>query len=255
MPMSNTACGVPVRRGFAFGNAVPIHVPWFTTFGGGRMMKTDRFRRLLLVLLALMLAAVACDIPGATPAGEAATDTPTPFQPTDTPTAAVPLDTDTPTPLPPTLTPTQEPETATPTLSAWLFVYGTWSGCTDSPQPLVPYYATPCAGASGDFAALFLKPHCVIGEYCGNFVKGTFASEYILLKLTLLGIQGSTVWMHGDAGSGMYSSFSTDVTIEREGNAVRIVEKAAQQYIHVLPGGCDPVIKTETAGGCFEYLV
>jgi len=218
-------------------------------------MKTDRFRRLLLVLLALMLAAVACDIPGATPAGEAATDTPTPFQPTDTPTAAVPLDTDTPTPLPPTLTPTQEPETATPTLSAWLFVYGTWSGCVGSPTPLVPYYATACAAASGNFVTLYLKPHCVVGEYCGNYIKGRFESEFILLKLSLLGIQGSTVWMHGDAGSGMFSGASTDVTIEREGNAVRITETGANQYIHVLHKGCDAVIHNETGGGCFEYLV
>jgi hypothetical protein len=224
------------------------------------MIQADRRRRLVLILFTLLLAAIACDLPGGTPTGSAATKTPTLPPAVNTPTQTALLETATPTPsatltpLTPTFTPTLEPETATPTLSAWLFVYGTWSGCTDSPQPLVPYYATACAGASGDFATLYLQPHCVVGEYCGNFVKGTFASEYILLKLTLLGIQGSTVWMHGEAG-GVFSWMSTDVTIEREGNAVRIVEKAGQQYIHVLPNGCDPIIKTETAGGCFEHLV
>ena len=214
------------------------------------MNHTGRRVRPFPVLCLLFLAAVACGIPGTTPTEKAPTRTPTLLQPTDTPAeTALPV---TDTPVPPTKTPTVTPS---PALSAWLFVYGTWSGCVDDPTPLVPSTATSCSAPSGDFVTLFLKPHCVIGEYCGNYVKGTFQSEFILLKLTLLGIQGSTVWMHGDAGSGLFSWASTDVTIESVGNAVQIAEQAAQEYIFVMPKGCDPVIQADFGAGCFEYLV
>jgi hypothetical protein len=215
---------------------------------------------MLLVLMVVILAAIACG-PVGTPTGNPAVETPTHPQVTNTPTEPPITETETLppsltfTPVPPTATPSPEPETATPTLTAWLFVYGTWSGCVDAPTPLVPYTAYPCTAASGNFVTLYLKPHCVIGEYCGNYVKGRFESEYILLKLTLLGIQGSTVRMHGDAGSGMFSWATTDVAIERVGNTVQVAEQAASQYIHLLPGGCDPIIQGETTAGCFEYLL
>lgn len=223
------------------------------------MTRSDRCRRAVLVLLALILAAIACGPAGRTPTGSPAAETPTVRPPTDTSTATLPQDTATPTPPSPTLTPSPtmtlspEPETATPTLTAWLFVSGTWSGCVDNPTPLVPVLAHPCAGASGNFVTLYLKAHCVIGEYCGNYVLARFESEFILLKLTLLGIQGSVVWMHGEAHP-MYSYATTDLTIERAGANVRVEEKGGGQYIHVLPGGCDQVIKDETTVGCSENL-
>ncbi|MFN2299922.1 MAG: hypothetical protein ACK2UB_13835 [Anaerolineales bacterium] len=223
------------------------------------MSRPTRQKRFLIVLLASILAAIACG-PVGTPTGHPAVETPTLPQTTNTPTeppvtgTEIPLPSLTFTPVPPTATPSPEPETATPTLTAWLFVNGTWSGCVDAPTPLVPYTAYPCTVPSGNFVTLYLKAHCVIGEYCGNYVKGRFESEFILLKLTLLGIQGQTVWMHGEAGSGMFSWATTDVTIERVGNMVKIAEQAAQQYIHVLPKGCDPVIQSGCGAGCFEYL-
>jgi hypothetical protein len=222
------------------------------------MKQAGSHQKLLPVLFALFLAAIACG-PQVSPTLSVATETPTLPPGANTPTDTLPVETATFTPLPPTDTPTPVPPTETPTvtpiptLSPWLFVTGTRSGCVDDPQPNVPYLAHPCSGATGDFVTLYLKPHCVIGEYCGNYVKATFASEFILLKLTLLGIQGSEVWMHGEAG-GIFSWATTDVTIERLGNNVRIAEKGGQEYIFDLPPGCDPIIKTETGIGCYEHV-
>jgi hypothetical protein len=208
---------------------------------------------------------MACKFPGGTETLTAITATPTPLIGTATPTEAEPVDTATPTetelvytatssPLPPSPTATPLPPTATLDISGWFAVIGTWSGCVDDPEPGVPYYATPCTAPSGNFVTLWIKPTCAIGEYCGNYVKARFESEFILLKLTLIGIHGPTVWMHG-AASGMFASASTDVTIVREGgNKVRITEKAGDKYIHVLPRGCDSVIVENTGIGCYEYL-
>ncbi|MBN1438799.1 MAG: hypothetical protein JW929_05245 [Anaerolineales bacterium] len=222
-------------------------------------MKQAELRKQLLPFpFALFLAALACGPQASLTPGELARTT-TPHSAEETPIATSPAATATFTPLTPTVTATAVPPTETPTLtssptlSPWLFVYGTWSGCTDDPQPNVPYQAHPCDDAWGDFVTLYLKPHCVIGEHCGNFVKGTFASEFILLKLTLIGIQGSVVWMHGEA-PGMYSWATTDVTIERAGNDIRIEEQGGQEYIFNLPPGCDPIINSETSIGCYEHI-
>jgi hypothetical protein len=222
------------------------------------MKRADPSRRLFLFLSVLILVSIACG-PRVTPTRSISTKKPTLPEGDNRPTKTLPVKTAALTPLPPTdtqtsLPPTDTPTlTASPTLSAWLFVAGTWSGCVDAPTTLVPYLAYPCTSAVGNFVTLYLKPHCVIGEYCGNYVKGRFESEFILLKLTLIGIQGSVVWMHGEA-SGMFSDATTDVTIERAGANVRIEEKAASQYIHVLPPGCDSVIQTQTGIGCYEHV-
>jgi hypothetical protein len=223
------------------------------------MKHIDRRRRLLPASFVLVLAAFACGIPGVTPTRQAPEKKPTRLSGKNTPAETLPAKTATLPSLPPTGTraseaPTDAPTpTASPTLSAWLLVTGTWSGCVDGPQPLIPYLAHPCSSPAGAFATLFLKPHCLIGEYCGNYVKGVFESEFILLKLKLIGIQGTVVWMRGEADA-MFSWATTDVTIERAGANVRIEEKGAGQYIHVLPPGCDPVIKTETGIGCYEHV-
>jgi hypothetical protein len=223
-------------------------------------------RRLYLALIAFTLAAMACGLYGATETPSAPTTTPTPLAATATPTEAEPVDTSTPTetesvptstltPFPPSPTATSVPATATLDISGWFAVIGTWSGCVGSPDPGVPYYATPCTAPSGNFVTLWIKSNCAIGEYCGNYVKGRFESEYIRLRLTLIGIQGPVVWMHGVSSSPIYSSSDTDVSITREsGNKVRITEKAGQKYIHVLPRGCDSVIVENTGIGCFAYL-
>jgi hypothetical protein len=124
----------------------------------------------------------------------------------------------------------------------------------DDADPGVPYSALPCTAPTGNFATLWIKPHCVIGEYCGNYVRGRFESEFIRLKLTLLGIQGPLVRMHGESSSPIYASSSTDVAIQREGNRVRVTEKAGDRYILSLLRGCDSVIVENTGMGCFEYL-
>jgi hypothetical protein len=86
----------------------------------------------------------------------------------------------------------------------------------------------------------------LIGQHCGNYVKGAFESEFIRMKLTLIGIDGSTIWMHADAGSGMFSWASTDVKIERVGANVRVTEIAGSGDIVLLPPGCDSKIQTQT---------
>jgi len=105
----------------------------------------------------------------------------------------------------------------------------------------------------GPFSTLYLKSTCVIGQHCGNFVKGAFESEFILLKLTLTGIDGSTIWMHGQA-SGMFSWATTDVKIERVGANVRVTEISGSGDVTLLPQGCDPIIQTQTTIGCYEHI-
>ncbi len=222
-------------------------------------------RRLLPVLISCILAAMVCKFPGGTETLPAVAATTTPLIGTVTPAEAEPVDSSTPTetelvytttssPLPSSPTATPLPETATPDLSGWLTVIGTWSGCVDGAEPGVPYYTTACSAPSGNFVTLYIKPNCVIGEYCGDYVKGRFESEYIRLRLTLIGIKVPIVWMHGESSSPIYSSDDTDVAIERGGNRVRITGKAGQKYIHVLRRGCDSVIVENTGIGCFEYL-
>ena len=94
----------------------------------------------------------------------------------------------------------------------------------------------------------------MIGQHCGNYVKGAFESEFILLKLTLTGISGSTIYMYGDAGSGMFAWASTDVQIERVGSNVRIIEVAGSGDTVILPPGCDSKIQTQTTIGCYEHV-
>ena len=216
------------------------------------MSPTRKTRVLLLLPTILLLAALACDFPGSTPtppeAPASATDSPVPPTPTETVAAA----TKTSTPSPPTPTDTLAPPSATSTTSPWVFVSGTWSGCVTSSGP--PTTTGPCSSALGPFVTLYLLPNCVIGQHCGNYVKGAFESEFILLKLTLIGIDGSTIWMHGDAGSGMFAWASTDVKIERVGSNVRITEIAGAGDIVLLPPGCDPIIHNQTTIGCYEHV-
>jgi hypothetical protein len=157
------------------------------------------------------------------------------------------------TPVIMTPTPTIPPIIPTATVDAWPMISGTWSGCVVSPQAELPFYATACSDPIGGFVTLFLQPQCVVGEYCGNYIKGAFASEYIPMQLTLLGIEGATIRMHADAGE-MYSETSTDVKFEREGGSLRMVEQAGQKYIFVLPPGCDPFILGNTSIGCWEHI-
>lgn len=252
------------------------------------MHKHDGKWRFYSVLISCILAALACKFPGVpetqpaftitstplvasaslTEAGIADTATPTETElvytatfspvspsPTATPTETEPVPTDTSSPIPPSPTATPLPATDTLDLSGWFAVIGTWSGCVVDPSPGVPYYATPCSAPSGNFVTLWIKSSCAIGEYCGNYVKGRFESEFIRLKLSLLGIHGPTIWMHAEAASSDFSWASTDVTIVYEGgNKVRITEKAGQKHILVLPRGCDRVIKANVGFGCYEYL-
>jgi hypothetical protein len=251
------------------------------------MHKHDGKWRFYSVLISCILAGMSCKLPGlmetqpaftitstalaasVTPTEAAPVDTATPTEtklvytatfspippsPTATPTETEPVPTDTSSPIPPSPTATPLPATDTLDLSGWFAVIGTWSGCVVDPSPGVPYYATPCSAPSGNFVTLWIKSSCAIGEYCGNYVKGRFESEFIRLKLSLLGIHGPTVWMHGEADA-MFPEASTDVTIVYEGGSkVRITEKAGQKYIHVLPRGCDRVIIENTGIGCYEYL-
>ncbi len=216
------------------------------------MSNTRSTRILPLIPTILLLAALACDFPSSTPtqAEPEASDTPAPN--TATATATVAATTETATPEPPTPTDTMAPPSATSTTSPWVFVSGTWSGCVTSSGP--PTTTGPCASALGPFVTLYLQPTCVIGQHCGNYVKGAFESEYILMKLTLIGINGSTIWMHADAGSGMYASSSTDVKIERVGANVRITEIAGAGDVVLLPPGCDAKIQTQTTIGCSEHV-
>jgi hypothetical protein len=216
------------------------------------MTSTRKSHVFYLIPTVLLLAALACEFPGSTPAPAEpeASDTPSPNTATPTETFAAP--TDTATLAPPTPTDTLAPPSATSTTSPWVFVSGTWSGCVISSGP--PTTTGPCASALGPFVTLYLQPTCVIGQHCGNYVKGAFESEFILLKLTLIGIDGSTIWMHADAGSGMFASSSTDVKIERVGSNVRITEVAGSGDIILLPPGCDPKIKTQTSIGCYEHV-
>jgi hypothetical protein len=231
------------------------------------MHKINGKRRLYPVLTACIFAALACKFPGGTPEPLKPTATATIPEGTDTPTEAIAAKTATATvpvytvtatytPITPSPTPTQTPvpPTATFDFSGWVAVVGTWSGCVGDPAPGVPYTATPCTAPSGNFATLWIKNHCAIGEYCGNYVKARFESEFILLKLTLLGIQGPVVWMHAES-SAMYPDATTDVAIQRESaTKVRVSEKAGYKEILILPRGCDSVIVENTGIGCFEYL-
>jgi hypothetical protein len=181
--------------------------------------------------------------------------TPVPSQTAYPTYTMLPSQTAYPTYTPVILTPTRTipPITPTPTVEAWPLVSGTWSGCTAAPQAELPYYATACTDPIGGFVTLYLQPQCVVGEFCGNYIKAAFASEYIQSQLTLLGIEGAAVRMHADAGE-MYPESSTDVTLERAGDNLRIIEKTGQQFIFVLPLGCDPVILANTSIGCSEHI-
>jgi hypothetical protein len=210
--------------------------------------------RIHFITTALLLAALACDFPGDTPTPDKpAPDTATPTKkivpPTETETLAPPTETET--LAPPTATDTLEPPTATSTTSPWVFVSGTWSGCVTSSGP--PVTTGACSSALGPFSTLYLKPTCVIGEHCGNFVKGAFESEFILLKLTLTGISGSTIYMHGQA-SGIFSWATTDIKIERVGANVRVTEVAGSGDVTLLPQGCDPIIQSQTTIGCSQSV-
>ncbi|MBN2084668.1 MAG: hypothetical protein JW748_05545 [Anaerolineales bacterium] len=214
-------------------------------------------RRLYSVIIVSILAALSCTFPVGTETpstltvtSPASTESATPTVSAAAPTEPGPIHTVAPSP-----TPTQTPVPPTPTFdfSGWLAVVGTWSGCVDDPAPGVPYPAAHCTAPSGNFVTLWIKNTCVIGEYCGNYVKARFESEFILLKLTLLGIQGPVVWMHGES-SAMYPDATTDVAIQREGNTVKVTEKAGHREILVLPRGCDSVIVGNTGIGCFDYL-
>ncbi|MEJ2551533.1 MAG: hypothetical protein P8Z42_00950 [Anaerolineales bacterium] len=216
------------------------------------MSDKRRSRILPLIPTILLLAALACDFPGSTPtqAEPEASNTQAPNTATATETVAAA--TETATPEPPTPTDTLAPPSATSTTSPWVFVSGTWSGCVISSGP--PTTTGPCSSALGPFVTLYLQPTCLIGQHCGNYVKGAFESEFIRMKLTLIGIDGSTIWMHADAGSGMFSWASTDVKIERVGANVRVTEIAGSGDIVLLPPGCDSKIQTQTTIGCSEHV-
>jgi hypothetical protein len=219
-----------------------------------------------LASLFILLAAASCNLPTKEPirTGIPHAETATLRRPTRTEKPApeeTPIPTVTPTPLPPPATPTSTitptatiSPTATIDISGWLNIIGTWSGCVSSASAGVPSAALACAGPSGMFATLYVKPTCVIGQWCGNLVTAAFESEYVLLKLTLLGIQGSKVWMHGTSSSPIYASANTDLSIEREGGKVRVTEQAGQQLILILPPGCDQVIQANTTIGCYEHI-
>lgn len=196
----------------------------------GRMLRIDRSLFVPLILAAMILA---CNLP-------VPTSSPVPPQQTEPP---VMVDTATPTLAPPM-------DTATP--SPWERVSGTWSGCHPSGAATNPTILSACVDPIGPFVTLYLLPACSVGEHCGNFVKAAFESEFILLKLTLVEIQGATIKMYADAGSGMFASHSTDVEIERVGADVRITEATGASFI--LPPGCDPVIDLQTTIGCFEHV-
>ncbi|NIS80762.1 MAG: hypothetical protein GTO14_11260 [Anaerolineales bacterium] len=191
-------------------------------------IKTNR--QILIAPLVFFLAALACNMPGSA-------------QPTKPP----PIDTEAPmpnsSPIPPT--PTQKP-------SPWERVSGTWSGCLTSFPPSSPDTLTACTDPRGSFITLYMLPTCAVGEHCGNYVKGAFESEFILLKLTLLEFEGDKIKMYGDAGTGMFEWASTDVEIERVGAEVLISEATGESYF--LPSGCDPIIDQQTTIGCYEYL-
>jgi hypothetical protein len=233
------------------------------------MQNLARTLRLRILSLLLVLTVIACIISGTpTPPGPDVTATVESTHASQTPTDTLAVQTDTPSPFPPTPsetaspsptititataspTATVSPTAASPTISPWVLIAGTWSGCHGSGMPVI---AGACASPSGPFLTLYVQSHCVIGQYCGNFVKGAFESEFILLKLEFLGMQGSTVWMHGEA-SGMFSSASTDLTIERVGAYVRIVEKNGSNPTYMLPYGCDPDILASTSIGCYEHV-
>jgi hypothetical protein len=218
-------------------------------------MRLRRKSRVLYIIpMIFILTALACDFPTGTatpekPAPDTATPTKKIVAPTDTETHAPPTETST--LAPPTATDTLAPPSATSTTSPWVFVSGTWSGCVTSSGP--PTVTGPCTSALGPFSTLYLQPTCLVGQHCGNFVKGAFESEFILLKLTLTGISGSTIYMHGQA-SGMFSWATTDVKIERVGANVRVTEVAGSGDVTILPQGCDPIIQSQTTIGCYEHV-
>lgn len=206
----------------------------------------------MIATFVLLLTALACEFPGSTPAPAEPEASDTPSLNTATATETLTAPTETSTLAPPTPTDTLAPPSATSTTSPWVFVSGTWSGCVTSSGP--PTITGPCSSALGPFNTLYLQPTCVIDKHCGNYVKGAFESEFILLKLTLKGINDSTIWMHGDAGSGMFAWATTDVKIERVGANVRVTEVAGAGDVVILPQGCDPIIKTQTTIGCYEHV-
>lgn len=178
--------------------------------------------------------------------------------PPDTAVAAtqpsVSTETTEPSPSSPTETsePTEPTPTVTPTESVWETISGTWSGClVSNPSPDLNDLS-PCTEPVGNFVTLYLLPVCDQGEICGNYIKGTFDSEYILLKLTLNEIRGAQVLMYGDAGTGMFSWASTDLTIERSGGELTLIEASGEGYV-LLPS-CDPVIQQNVSAGCFEQI-
>jgi hypothetical protein len=231
------------------------------------MHKPEGISRFYSILTACLIAGLACKYSGGTETPIVSTGTATSPVATDAPTESLPAETATTTatepaptatvsPVPPSPTPTPIPPTDTLDISGWFNVIGTWSGCAEDPEPGVPYSVVPCSAPSGGFVTLWIKPTCTVGQYCGNYVRAMFESEFIRLKLTLLGIQGPVVRMRGESSSPTYSSSNTDVAIERVGgNRVRIAEKAGNQYIFVLPRGCDQIIQANTTIGCFEYLL
>lgn len=178
---------------------------------------------------------------------------PTPSEPVDT---QIPPATEVAATLPPVLTETPEPSppppTVTPTVSVWETISGTWSGCLVSKPSSGLNDLVACTEPVGSFVTLYLLPSCDLGQLCGNYIKGTFDSEYILFKLTLNEIQGAQAWMYGDAGTGMFSWASTDLVIERSVDELILTEASGEGF--VLFPGCDPVIQQYVTVGCFEQI-
>ena len=178
---------------------------------------------------------------------------PTPSEPAET---QIPPATEVDATLPPVSTETPEPSplppTVTPTVSVWETITGTWSGCLVSKPASVLTDLVACTEPVGSFVTLYLLPDCDLGQLCGNYVKGTFDSEYILFKLTLNEIQGAQASMYGDAGTGMFSWASTDLVIERSVDELILTEASGEGYILTL--GCDPVIQQNVTVGCFEQI-
>jgi len=178
---------------------------------------------------------------------------PTPSEPAET---QIPPATEVAATLPPVSTETPEPSplppTVTPTVSVWETISGTWSGCLVSKPSLVLTDLVACTEPVGSFVTLYLLPECDLGQLCGNYVKGTFDSEYILFELTLSGIQGTQALMYGDAGTGMFSWASTDLVVEWSADELILTEASGEGYL--LAPGCDPVIQQNVTVGCFEQI-
>ena len=111
---------------------------------------------------------------------------------------------------------------------------------------------TACGQPRGNFITLYLLPSCSPGGICGSYVKGTFESEYILLHLTLEQFQDGKVQMRAEAAADMFSWATTDVVLERTGDALKIAEVAGESYL--LPAGCDQVIDLNVTIQCHEHV-